>query len=143
MDIISQLKRDEGFVDHIYIDSVGKRTIGYGHNLDVRPLFGLTIPITEQQATNILVQDVNDTRNTLLIKLPWVAQLDDARLGVLINMSFNLGVVGLLGFKHFLYFVQWEMWKPAAAEMVNSKWYQQVGIRAVRLTNQIITGEWT
>lgn len=142
-DIISQLKRDEGFVDHIYIDSVGKRTIGYGHNLDVKPIFGLVVPMTEETATEILIKDVDVTRSTLLMKLPWVQHLDDRRFGVLLNMAFNLGVFGLLGFKRFLYFVQWDEYKTAAAEMVNSKWYQQVGVRGVRLVNQMIVGEWT
>lgn len=143
--IIDQLKRDEGFVDHIYIDSVGKRTIGYGHNLDAKPIPDLDIgPLTEWEATAILKQDVYDT-NALLIKdLPWLSNFDflGPRYGVLLNMSFNMGVNGLLKFKRFLGYVESGDYNIASFEMLNSLWARQTHQRAFRLSIQMRDGVW-
>ena len=140
--VIDQLKRDEGFRADVYVDTVGKRTVGYGHNLDASPLPDLTFPITEAQAAQILGRDVERISRFLVQALPWVTTLDDARLGVLQNMSFNMGVNGLLGFCNMLSYMEKGVYAYAAQEMSNSKWYTQVEDRAKRLVQQMLTGEW-
>src|ERR1035437_5432659 len=100
--IIDQLMRDEGFRADVYTDTVGKRTIGYGHNLDANPLPDLVTPVTTAQALSILGKDVERISTFLITRLPWVTTLGDARYGVLQNMSFNMGVNGLLEFHHDL-----------------------------------------
>lgn len=140
--IIDQLMRDEGFRADVYVDTVGKRTVGYGHNLDTNPLPDLTFPITEAQAAQILGRDVERISRFLVQALPWVTTLDDARLGVLQNMAFNLGVNGLLGFHRTLADVQAGAYATAASDMKDSKWYNEVGDRAVRLVQQMLSGEW-
>ena len=139
--IIDQLKRDEGFLAHVYLDKFGYRTIGYGHNLDANPMPGLFY-VNEAQATQILGRDVERISMSLQQKLPWVTTLDDARHGVLQNMAFNMGVLGLLDFHHMLSAMVTEDWATAKAEGEDSKWFSQVGDRAVRLMAQLETGEW-
>src|ERR1019366_10818622 len=129
-DIISQLQRDEGFRENVYVDTVGKRTCGYGHNIDANPLPGLTFPITQAQALGILGQDVERISRFLQLQLPWVVNLDDARHGVLLNQSFNMGVAGLLEFHHDLADTQAGNYAKSAAHMKASKWYNEVGDRA-------------
>ncbi len=140
--IIDQLKRDEGFLPVVYIDTVGKRTCGYGHNLDSNPL-DLIFPITEDQATQILGKDVERASMALQVNLPWVVSLDSPRHGCLINMVFNMGIHGLLGFHQTLADTQAGNYAQASADMKASKWYSEVGDRAVRLVHQMASGEWT
>jgi lysozyme len=140
--IIDQLTRDEGVRLDIYNDNRGFRTIGIGHNLDANPIPGLVTPITLAQAKEILGKDVERISMFLQQKLPWIVNLDDARHGVLLNMSFNLGVPGLLGFHHNLADTQAGNYAQAAADMKSSAWYIEVGERAERLTQQMLTGEW-
>lgn len=140
--IIDQLQRDEGFRAEIYIDSVGKRTIGYGHNLDANPLPDLVPPITEAQALQILGADVERISMYLQSQLPWIVNLDDARHGVLQNMAFNMGDAGLLSFHHDLADTQAGNYAKAAADMKASLWYTEVGDRAKRLVQQMLTGVW-
>ena len=143
MDIISQLRRDEGLRLFPYKDSRGFNTIGVGHNLDANPLpFDVSQGITEAQALQILGQDVERISRYLVQRLPWIVSLDDARLGVLTNMGFNLGVAGILEFHHDLADTQAGNYAKAAADMKASKWYTQVGARAERLVKQMETGEW-
>ena len=68
--------------------------------------------------------------------------MDDARLGVLIEMCYNLGLSGLAGFKKMLAAVEAGDYKKAAKEMLDSKWAFQVKGRAVELAKIMETGEW-
>ena len=140
--IIDQLMRDEGFRADIYIDTVGKRTVGYGHNLDANPIPGLITPINQAQGMQLLGRDVERISTYLQSQLPWVVSLDDARHGVLQNMAFNMGDAGLLSFHHDLADTQAGNYLQAAADMKASLWYTQVGARAERLVIQMESGVW-
>lgn len=140
--IYDQLKRDEGFRSTIYKDEVGKSTVGYGHNLDAKPLPDLVTPITEEQAEQILSDDVDVVTNKLAHLLPWSDSLDGVRFGVLQNMAFNMGIEGLLEFHNTLTCVQQKKYVAAANCMMQSKWYTEVGDRAKRLVTQMITRVW-
>lgn len=134
-DIISQLKRDEGLRLHVYNDTQGIPTIGYGRNLRDNG-------ISEAEATNMLNSDVAEVLNQFEDHLPWADRIDDCRHGVLINMAFNMGIAGLLQFKQMLAHVQAGEWDAAADAMLDSEWATQVGARAQRLAVQMRTGEW-
>ena len=136
MDIYDQLRRDEGLQLFPYLDTVGKTTNGIGRNLTDKG-------ITAEEAEMLLGNDVEAIQNALGAKLPWFRGLSDARQGALINIGFNVGVVGLLGFTKTLDFMSQSNWDAAADEILNSKWASQVGDRAKRISNQIRTGAWT
>lgn len=142
MDILSQLLRDEGFRPNPYKDTRGHWTCGIGHNLDANPLPDETYPMSLARAQEICASDVARIWAKLEGALPWVATLPDAIAGVLKNMSFNMGVNGLLEFRHMLADVHAGEYAAAATEMQNSSWYGQVGDRAKRLVQQMQTGVW-
>lgn len=129
-DLYEQLRRDEGVMREMYVDSAGWLTIGVGHNLRQRPLSDRAIQV-------ILEDDVRDTTTGLMAAHPWVAGLSKVRQEVLINMAFNLGLGGLNSFKRMLVAVQNEQWDKAAAELLDSKFAKQVGDRAQRLARQM------
>lgn len=140
--ILEQLQRDEGLRLFPYLDSVGVKTIGYGHNLQAHPIGGVDCGISLLLAEHILQQDITRTTLELLAALPGTKDLDKPRFGVLLNMSFNMGVHGLLGFVNFLAYLQTGQWDSAAAAMLASRWAKQVGLRASRLSEQVRTGLW-
>jgi lysozyme len=133
--IEDQLLRDEGLQLKIYRDSVGKLTIGVGRNLD-------DVGISEAEAMVLLANDVNAARAGLLAALPWTSDLDPIRFAAVLNMCFNMGIRGLLGFRQFLASMQAGDWKMASLNMVQSRWAGQVGARAQRLAAQVESGEW-
>jgi len=135
MTLEEQLVRDEGVRLKPYTDSVGKRSIGVGRNLD-------DVGITIEEAFFLRDNDILKVKIALVAALPWVAQLDDARRGALENMAYNMGVRGLLKFKNTLALVQTGKYEEAAAAMLQSRWAKQVGPRADRLAEQMKTGEW-
>lgn len=135
MTILDQLRRDEGIRLKPYTDSVGKLTIGIGRNLT-------DVGISEDEANTLLFNDLAKVQTQLSEQLPWVADLDEARQGVLENMCFNLGIHGLMEFKITLHFMQTKEFDRAADAMLSSRWAEQVGPRAQRLAIQMRTGEW-
>jgi len=134
----TQLARDEGRVAHAYQDSLGFWTIGVGHLIDAHK--GGRLP--EHIIDALLDHDINEHTQELFARLPWVKDIDPPRQAVLVNMAFNLGVSGLLGFTNTLAFVRSKDYERAADNMLDSKWAKQVGQRADRLAQQMRTGEW-
>jgi lysozyme len=143
-DIFSQLTRDEGgCVLHIYPDSKGIDTVYVGHNLEANPLADLNF--TLEQGMQVLQDDVARITAQLLADIPWLAvlqQSDPPRFGVFQNMSFNMGVGGVTKFHHTLADTQAGKYFQSALDMRASLWYTQVGDRAERLVQQMLTGEW-
>ena len=130
-----QLLRDEELRLKPYTDSVGKLTIGVGRNLTDK---GISL----QEAQLLLVNDIGAALSELQSALPWTAMLDDVRKGALLNMTFNLGIGGLLEFHDFLARMERGDFPGAAGAMLDSLWARQVGARATRLSIQIEKGEW-
>ena len=138
MDSYTQLKRDEGEVLHAYQDTLGFWTIGIGILIDKRKGGGLRPEESEfifRNRLKLLDAELDD-------RLPWIAKLDPARRGVLVNMAFQLGVAGLLGFKNTLAMIQAGKYQDAAKAMLESKWAKQTPARARRLSKQMETGSW-
>ena len=146
-DIYSQLTRDEEIRLMPYPDDRGFTTIGIGHNIDANPLpYDVSNGITMAQALQILTDDVTRITAQLLKDIPWLSTLqasDAVRFGVFQNMSFNMGVGGVMEFHHDLADTQAGNYAASGADMQASAWYTQVGARAQRLVQQMITGIWT
>lgn len=135
--ITQRLKRDEGFRSSAYQDSLGYWTIGYGKLIDARKGGG----ITTDEATFLLDNEVGRVIQQLENNIPWFLELDDTRQHVLINMCFNLGIHGLLGFKNTLARIREGKYEEAAQRMLESRWAEQVPNRAFRLSEMMRTGK--
>jgi lysozyme len=134
-----QLKGDEGSKRFAYRDHLGYWTIGVGRLIDHRKPGGGLRP---DEITYLFRNDVDDRLEQLTRRLTWFQNLDDVRKGVLLNMSFQLGVDGLLGFKNTLELVRKEQYQAAGEAMLDSKWAKQTPERAQRLAKQMAEGVW-
>ena len=148
-DSYSQLKRDEGEVLYVYDDATGKPIVK-GSVVKGYPTVGIGILLDKDKGGGLRPEESEFIfRNRLKLldaelsdRLPWIAGLDPARKGVLINMAFQMGVAGLLGFKNTLALIQSGKYQEAARAMLQSKWAAQTPARAQRLSNQMATGQW-
>lgn len=137
-ELTKQLRRDEDEVLHAYPDHLGYLTIGVGRLIDKRKGGG----ITPEESAYLLSNDIDKREAELLRRAPWMANLDPVRFGALLNMAFQMGVDGLLGFKNTLAMVRDGDYEGAAAGMLNSLWAQQTPERAKRISKQMKTGVW-
>lgn len=138
-ELTRQLRADEGVKAQAYQDHLGFWTIGVGRLVDSRkPGSGLR----PSEMDFMLQNDIDDRIEALTRRLPWFQNLDDARKGVLLNMSFQLGVDGLMGFKNTLAMIESGDYMGAARNMLQSKWASQTPKRAERMAEQMRTGIW-
>lgn len=78
---------------------------------------------------------------TLDKSIPWWRNLSDERQDVLVQMAYQMGTDGLLGFHDTLNALQAGDFKAAADHMRNSAWAKrQTPARALREAHQIETG---
>lgn len=136
-----ELINDEGLKLNVYQDSVGLWTIGVGHLLGTERRMMM---ITEAEAGALLDFDIQIALHLAYEYVPdlWadneMKPFGKSRARAIVNMAFNLGP-RLKGFVNFLKAVNAKDWPTAAKEMMYSKWATQVGARAERLRNQILT----
>ncbi|HET6454328.1 MAG TPA: lysozyme [Armatimonadota bacterium] len=113
----------------------GKLTIGVGRNLD-------DLGITRQESRYLLTNDIARVMLELDYALPWWSRLSAVRRAVLMDMYFNIGMPRLKTFRKMLAALEAGDIPRTAAEMKNSKWYRDVGNRAVRLIRMMETDQW-
>ena len=136
--LYDQLQRDEGNILHAYQDHLGYWTIGVGILIDKRKGGGLLPEESEfifQNRMRIFKAEVER-------KIPFFKHLSEARQGVLLNMRYQMGMNGLLGFKNTLKMIEQGRYADAAKGMLNSLWARQTPERAKRLSIQMETNVW-
>jgi lysozyme len=138
--LIGDLKRDEGCRLRAYPDPLSSGepwTIGFGCT---GAGIGPATVWTQDEADTELVERAGALERKLASTLVWYGALAPLRQDVLVNMVFNLGLVGLLAFHNTLSFMRAGEYAKAAAGMLDSAWAHQVGARAQRLARQMATG---
>jgi len=131
--IEDQLILHEGLRLKPYRCTAGKLTIGVGRNLEDKG-------ISHDEAMLLLRNDIAEV-TAQLERFDWFRALGPIRRKVLIDMCFNLGMAGLLGFQKMIEALKQGDYEAAADEMVYSRWYRQVGERGRRLERMMRTGE--
>jgi lysozyme len=137
------IAKHEGRVASVYLDTNGIPTIGIGHNLKAHPLPpDIAPPLTDDQIDALFQADLKDAMDGVTQGVPWLYRLDPVRQAVLIDMAFNLGVQGLLGFAHTLGCIEAGNYDAAAQGMLSSLWAKQVGPRATEDAQMMVSGNW-
>ena len=130
--LLAIIRRHEGLRLKPYLCSEGKITIGFGRNLE-------DMGISEKEAEMLLMSDIQRCYEELDV-FSWFHDLDQVRQEAMVNMLFNLGLPTFLEFKRTLKFMAEGAYSQAAAEMLDSKWANQVGDRAKELAYMVDTG---
>lgn len=134
----AQLRRDEGVVKHAYQDSLGYWTIGVGRLIDSRRGGGLS----DDEMSYLLDNDIDRKSKLVFEALPWLADHPEPVQGALVNMAFQMGVAGLLGFKLTLTLIKEGRYEEASKRMLQSLWAKQTPNRAARIAKQVATQQW-
>ena len=86
-----------------------------------------------------LEEKVVEMDGVLKNTLTWYKDATDVTKGILINLSFNMGLKGLLGFRNTLKFIEDREYTKAANGLRNSLYYRQVTKRAEELAKRLET----
>ena len=131
-----QLKIDEGCVYEIYNDHLGYPTFGIGHLvIESDPENGQAVgtSVSEDRVAEAFDEDIKSVLRDCNILYPDFDDLPEEAQQIIANMMFNLGRPRLSKFAGMKRGVDARDWDVAADEMVDSRWYRQVGARAERL----------
>ena len=135
-----QLKIDEGCVYEIYNDHLGYPTFGIGHLVrESDPENGSPVgtKVSEDRVADAFDDDIEIVLSDCNILYPDFEDLPEEAQQIIANMMFNLGRPRLSKFRGMKAGVDAKDWNAAADEMVDSRWYRQVGARAERLVNRM------
>ena len=140
--LIEQIKEDlvkhEGYKDEIYLCSEGIPTFGIGHAVkeaDIEYTWPIGTPIEKDRIDNAFEEDFNTAVTDCCALFLNFGSLPEQVQRVLVNMAFNLGRTRLGRFKKMITAVNEGNFSKAANEMVDSRWYNQVGNRSIELEN--------
>lgn len=138
MTVYDLIFSDEGYNAHPYKDTRGHTTIGVGRCLDCEG-------ITQAEARYLMANDVAD-RTKELMATSWFPKLDEVRQAAFIDMAFQLGTSGLLGFHDAVDAMEAPTagtdWDLVADALLDSDWATETPNRAHRIATMVRTGQW-
>ena len=135
----AEIKRHEGEVLDIYVDSLGYKTLGVGHLCqpgDPEYDWEVGTPVT-QEVVDLYYEDdfkkhLDEAIHVYGSEEEFYSLPEDIQ-HVLVNMCFNLGGTRMSNFRNMLSACREHNWKKMAAEMEDSRWFKQVGRRSLEL----------
>ena len=129
--LMESVKKHEGYRNKVYLDTLGKRTVGVGH-LCVEDYWEDDKEYEEKFLMDILLDDLqNAIKGARELKEEHdCTDIDEIAQEILVEMVFQLGKTGVSKFK--------TMWKALAEknyigvsyEMLDSRWAKQTPNRA-------------
>jgi len=136
--LLKSVKQHEGYRNKVYLDSLGKRTVGVGH-LCVEDFWEDNKEYEEKFLLTILEHDLKSAIKSAESLLKDCPDLKDLAKETIVEMVFQLGKTGVSKFRN--------MWKAlqqnppqygvAASEMLDSRWAKQTPNRAKEMSDHM------
>ena len=131
-----QIKEHEGFVPRTYKDSLGKRTIGFGH-LCVEPeQWDDDKEYTREELERVFDKDFDEALKNAE-SLIGKRSINFIAKQVIIEMVFQLGIGGVGKFKKMWSALDNEDYGEASFQMMDSLWAKQTPNRAEKLSQKM------
>ena len=131
-----QIKEHEGFVPRTYKDSLGKRTIGFGH-LCVEPeQWDDDKEYTREELERVFDNDFEEALKNAE-SLIGERSINFIAKQVIIEMVFQLGIGGVGKFKKMWSALDNEDYGEASFQMMDSLWAKQTPNRAEKLSQKM------
>lgn len=136
--LIEMLKRHEGVETHSYLCSQDRQTIGVGRNIDPRGGLGLSTEEIDFLLSNDILRCIKELSKEYI----WFGDLDEIRRSAVIDAFFCLGATRFRSFKLMILALEKGLYTEAANQLLDSRFAEQTGRRAIELANMIETGEY-
>ena len=135
--LLQSVKKHEGYRNKVYLDTLGKRTVGVGH-LCVEDFWEDDKEYDEEFLMNILKDDLKNAIEGAERLLKDCPVLDDLAKEIIIEMVFQLGETGVSKFKNMLKALEeGPDYQTAAIEMLDSRWAKQTPNRAQNMSAEM------
>ena len=136
--LLESVKKHEGYRNKVYLDTLGKRTVGVGH-LCVEDFWEDDKEYEESFLMEILEKDLQEAIRGAkeLMEEHGCADIDDRAEEILIEMVFQLGRTGVSKFKNMWKALSEHNYVGASFEMLDSRWAKQTPNRAKNMADQM------
>ena len=135
------LHRDEGIVNKIYLDSLGFKTFGAGRlvkETDPEYLLPVGTEVSSERINECFREDLRTALFDCERLYPHFYELPENAQMVIASMAFNLGRPKLSKFKNMKAAVDAGDYVEASAQMLDSRWAQQLPNRSARLAKMML-----
>ena len=129
--LLESVKKHEGYRNKVYLDTLGKRTVGVGH-LCVEDFWEDDKEYDEKFLMTILEHDLSSAikgANDLMAENGCMDMNEKAH-EIIIEMVFQLGKTGVSKFKNMWKALSGLEYSAAADQMLDSRWAKQTPNRA-------------
>jgi|TARA_R100001132_G_C3253259_1_gene79710 lysozyme len=134
MSLEEKVKLHEGFVSKIYLDSLSKKTIGWGHLITPDDHFKEGVEYSKEELEDVFQKDLKRAMDDAddLIK----TKIAEKAREVIIEMVYQLGKTGVSKFKNMWSALQESPpnYFEAHVQMLDSRWNKQTPGRCVELS---------
>ena len=129
--LLESVKKHEGYRNKVYLDTLGKRTVGVGH-LCVEDFWEDDKEYEEKFLMTILEHDLQTAIKGAkeLMEKHDCADIDEQAEEILIEMVFQLGMTGVSKFRNMWKALAEKNYIGASYEMLDSRWSKQTPNRA-------------
>ena len=136
--LLESVKKHEGYRNKVYLDTLGKRTVGVGH-LCVEDFWEDDKEYEESFLMEILQKDLQEAIRGAkeLMEEHGCADIDERAEEILIEMVFQLGRTGVKKFKNMWKALSEHNYVGASFEMLDSRWAKQTPNRAKDMADQM------
>ena len=133
-----RIKKHEGFRNIVYLDSLGKATIGYGHLITKADNFIQGKEYSKEELDALFEKDFDIACDQAMSLIGDFNICEDA-IGVVIEMVFQLGIGGVSKFKNMLEALKESDYANAAIHILASNWHKQTPTRCEELAEILRT----
>ena len=136
--LLASVKKHEGYRNKVYLDTLGKRTVGVGH-LCVEDFWEDDKEYEEKFLMTILEHDLQTAIKGAkdLMSEHGCMDIDEIAEEIIIEMIFQLGKTGVSKFKNMLKALSGLDYTTAAIEMLDSRWAKQTKNRAEAMSAEM------
>ena len=134
--LMKSVKAHEGFRNSVYKDTLGKRTVGYGH-LCVEDHWEDNREYTVPELERVLEADLNNAIRGAEELCSDCPVLDDQAKEIITEMVFQLGKTGVSKFRNMWKALKVPDYPTAAKEMLDSRWAKQTPNRAKEMSDHM------
>ena len=136
--LLESVKKHEGYRNKVYLDTLGKRTVGVGH-LCVEDFWMDGVEYEEEFLMDILKKDLQEAIRGAreLMEEHGCADIDERAEEIIIEMVFQLGRTGVKKFRNMWKALAEHNYIGASFEMLDSKWAKQTPNRAKDMADQM------
>ena len=135
--LLESVKKHEGYRNKVYLDTLGKRTVGVGH-LCVENFWEDDKEYEEDFLMDILKKDLQQAIRQADSMCEGLKISEDAKI-IIIEMIFQLGGTGVSKFRKMWQALQQNPpdYAEASAQMLDSRWAKQTPNRAQEMAKHM------